>query len=76
MSIDPKRLVTLIERSGAEVRLSEIDALCAQQADVIGGETSAPDVTAGLGLALSKGWLQFDGLRVSVSPSGRRALSG
>ena len=74
MPIDPRRLVTVIDRSGAEVRLSDLDALCLQQASVIGGQPSSAEVTAGLRIALGKGWLRSDGLRVSVSGSGHKAV--
>jgi hypothetical protein len=74
MTIDPKSLVSVIDRSGAEVRLSELDALCSRQAAVIGGDPSPADVTAGLRAALGKGWLRSDGLRVFVSSTGRKAV--
>ena len=72
MTIDPRRLVTLIDRSGAEVRLSELDALCLRQAALIGGQPSPADITAGLRIAMGKGWLRSDGLRVFVSRTGPR----
>jgi hypothetical protein len=74
MPIDPKGLVTVINGSGAEVRLSELDALCSQQASLMGGHPSSAAVTAGLRIALGKGWLRSDGLRVSVSNSGRKQV--
>jgi len=74
VSIDPRCLVTVIDQSRAEVRVSDLDALCLQQAAVIGGHPSSADVTAGLRAALGKGWLRSDGLRVFVSSSGRKAV--
>jgi hypothetical protein len=75
VTIDPKNFVSVIDQSGPEVWLSELNALCAAQSGMIGGQPSSADVTAALSTALRKGWVQSDGLRVSVSGSGRRALS-
>ena len=74
MTIDPKTLVTVIERSGRDVYLSELDALVAQQLLLLDVALEPADVTAGLRAAIGKGWLQSDGLRVVVSGGGRRVL--
>lgn len=74
MTIDPKTLVTVIQNSGRDVYLSELDALVAQQVSTLDGVPEPADVTAGLRTAIRKGWLQSDGLRVAVSGGGRRVL--
>ena len=74
MTIDPKTLVTLIENSGRDVYLSELDALVAAQVLAPGDTLEPADVTAGLREAIRKGWLQSDGLRVAVLGGGRRVL--
>ena len=73
MTIDPKTLVIVIENSGRDVYLSELDALVATQVPTLGTFDPA-DITAGLRAAIRKGWLQSDGLRVGVSGGGRRVL--
>lgn len=74
MTIDPKTLVTVIENSGRDVYLSELDALVATHVPALGVALEPADVTAGLRAAIRKGWLQSDGLRVTVSGGGRRVL--
>lgn len=73
MTIDPKTLVTVIQNSGRDVYLSELDALVAKQV-TLDGTLQPADVTGGLRAAIRKGWLQSDGLRVTVSGGGRRVL--
>ncbi|MEA2359861.1 MAG: hypothetical protein QOI62_3121 [Solirubrobacteraceae bacterium] len=74
MTIDPKMLVTVIENSGRDVYLSELDALVAMQMSTLGDAPKPADVTAGLRAAIYKGWLQSDGLRVAVASGGHRVL--
>lgn len=74
LTIDPKTLVTVIHSSDQEVYLSELDALVAEQVLPLGGTLEPADVTAGLRMAIRKGWLLSDGLRVTVSGGGRRVL--
>lgn len=76
MTIDPKILVRVVDSSGRDVYLSELDALVAEQVEVLGDTLDSGDVTAGLRAAIHKGWLQSDGLRVAVAGGGRRVLSG
>jgi hypothetical protein len=74
MSIDLKMLVTVIESSGRDVYLSELDDLVAAHLAGVGGALEPADVTAGLRAAIRKGWLQSDGLRVAVAGGGHRLL--
>jgi hypothetical protein len=74
VTVDPKILVTVIESSGRDVYLSELDALVATQMLALGETLEPADVTAGLREAIRKGWLQSDGLRVAVLGGGRRVL--
>lgn len=74
MRIDPKTLVAVIQDSGRDVYLSELDALVAAQVPAHGGTLEPADVTAGLSVAIRKGWLRSDGLRVAVSGGGHRVL--
>jgi hypothetical protein len=76
MTVDPKSIVSVIGVARGPVKLSELDALCHNEREHLGGAPDPAEVTTGLAAAIRNGWIHTDGLRLFVSGSGRQLLNG